>query len=152
MPDRIDPSDVERLLARDLDERSGGRLGERARLTSRSLESYLRAGMRPRWMERLMEIDNGIRRVTRELEAEHRALAERCTGDGEEFACRWRARVATLRFDALNALIRAHNQWYGIERDLPQDPRTGEFRLIQGRSFRREEIGADWVLERFPAG
>ena len=31
------------------------------------------------------------------------------------------------------------------------DPRTRDYVRIRGRSYRREEIGPDWALERFPA-
>ena len=55
-------SSVERLLAERLeDERRLGRpLSSRARLSQRSVEAYLKAGVRPRWMERVTEIDQGI--------------------------------------------------------------------------------------------
>jgi hypothetical protein len=31
------------------------------------------------------------------------------------------------------------------------DPRTRDFVRINGRPYQREPLGADWVLERFPA-
>jgi hypothetical protein len=31
------------------------------------------------------------------------------------------------------------------------DPRTRDYVQVGGRSFRRPELGASWVLERFPA-
>ena len=55
-------------------------------------------------------------------------------------------------FDELNELIRQHNEWYPIERDLPMDPRTRDYVLIRGRSYRRPELGPEWVLEQFPSG
>jgi hypothetical protein len=128
--------DVERLLKKDLDRRDGlGRpLSERARLAQRSLDAYLRAGVRPRWMERLIEVDRGI--------ASERAL----------FARRWRAFAAEQRFDPhLNELIRQHNAWYPIERDLPMDLRTRDYVRVNGRSYRRPELDAAWVLDQFPA-
>ena len=54
------------------------------------------------------------------------------------------------RFDDLNDLIRQHNEWYPIERDLPMDLRTRDYVLINGRSYRREPLSPQWVLERFP--
>src|SRR5436190_20205757 len=102
------------------DPRSGGRpLSERARQSQRSLEAYLRAGMRPRWMERLMEIESGMARERRHLATAYAALGEEC--DGEAFARRWRAIADGWRFDELNELIRTHNEWYPVERDLPMD-------------------------------
>jgi hypothetical protein len=64
---------------------------------------------------------------------------------------RCRALAESLRFDDLNDLIRQHNDWYPIERDLPMNPRTGDYVLIHGRSYRRPELGPAWVLEQFPA-
>ena len=31
------------------------------------------------------------------------------------------------------------------------NPRTGDYVLIHGRSYRRPELGPEWVLEQFPA-
>ena len=38
-----------------------------------------------------------------------------------------------------------------MEARLPLDPRTRDYVSIRGRSYRREELGPDWVLEQFPA-
>ena len=38
-----------------------------------------------------------------------------------------------------------------MERDLPMDPRTGDYVLIRGRSYRRSRLDAAWILDRFPA-
>jgi hypothetical protein len=143
---------VERLLARAAAERSGeGRaLSSRARQTQRSVESYLKAGVRPRWMERLAEIDGGIARERRALERAHRALARECGGDREAFARRWIALAESWRFNALNDLIEQHNEWYPVERDLPMDPRTRDYVPVHGRSYRRPLLGPRWVLEQFP--
>jgi hypothetical protein len=131
------------------DPRTTGRpLSDRARQSHRSLEAYLRAGIRPRWMERLMEIESGMARERRRLAAAHAALREECAGD--EFARRWRAVAATWRFEAINELIRTHNEWYPVERDLPMDLHTRDYVLVNGRSYRRRELGPDWVLEQFP--
>jgi hypothetical protein len=144
---------AERFVAESLeDPRSGGRpFSERARLTRRSLEDYLRAGVRPRWMERLIEIERGTARELRRLGEAHAALREACGADAAAFARRWQAIAATWPFDELNELIRQHNAWYPIERDLPMDLRTRDYVPINGRSYRRAELGREWVLERFPA-
>ena len=48
-------------------------------------------------------------------------------------------------------LIEQHNDWYPIERQLPMDPRTGDYVRFAGRSYRRPVLGAHWILEHFPA-
>ena len=58
-------------------------------------------------------------------------------------------RLATWDFSAVNELVAQHNAYYPIERDLPMDPRTGDYVPVNGRDFRRSELGADWALERF---
>jgi len=54
-------------------------------------------------------------------------------------------------FDQHNTLVGQHNEWYPIERQLPVNPRTGEYVAVQGRSHRRRQLDAAWILERFPA-
>jgi hypothetical protein len=149
MDDRKAP--VERLITGPLDERDLGRpLSERARQSRRSVEDYLRAGGRPRWMERLLEIDRGTARHRRRLERAHRALREEVAP--AEFPDRWRAVAAGWDFDGLNLLITQHNDWYPIERDLPMDLRTRDYVRVGGRSYRRTPLDAAWVLEQFPPG
>jgi hypothetical protein len=128
----------------------GKPLSSRSRQTQRTIEGYLAAGGPPRWMERLMSVENGIRREKRALRERYERLRRELAGDQEAFAARWRAIAHAQRFDALNELIREHNLYYPIERDLPMDPRTGEYVLIHGRTFRRPELGPAWVLEHFP--
>jgi hypothetical protein len=101
-------------------------------------------------MERLIEIDRGIAAERSRLDAAYRALRGQCGRDRALFARRWRAAAAAWRFDELNELIGQHNEWYPIERDLPMDPRTRDYVRIAGRSHRRRELSADWVLEQFP--
>ena len=143
---------AERLITESLeDPRSAGRpFSSRARESRRSLEDYLRAGMRPRWMERLIEIERGTKREQRRLAKVYEQLREECGEDRRTFARRWRAIASSWRFDELNELIRTHNEWYPVERDLPMDLRTRDYVLVNGRSYRRRELGPDWVLERFP--
>ena len=149
---RAERTSVERLIA-PLDERELARraLSSRTRQTQRSVESYLRAGVRPRWMERVAEIDGGIARERRRLERAYRDLREKLGHDREAFAHRWRALAESWRFDHLNELIDEHNEWYPVERDLPMDPRTRDYVPIHGRSYRRPRLDRDWVLEQFPA-
>jgi hypothetical protein len=145
---------LEKHLARSfIDPESGyGKpLSRRTRQTRRTVESYLKAGVMPRYMERLREIETGLRHERTRIERVYRELAEECRDDADEFARRWRARVAGWRFDRLNELIREHNDWYPIEANLPMDPRTRDYVLIRGRSYRRPELSPEWVLERFPS-
>jgi hypothetical protein len=149
----VSDSPVQRFLTEKMeDPRSRGRpISERARQSQRSLEAYLRAGVRPRWMERLIEIERGTKRERRRLQTVYEALREECGEDTAIFARRWQAIARAWRFDELNELIRTHNEWYPVERDLPMDLRTRDYVLINGRSYRRRELGPDWVLEQFPA-
>ena len=142
---------AERFVLESLeDPRSAGRpFSERARQTQRSLEHYLKAGMRPRWMERLIEIERDTARTKRALAAAYDALRDEY--EPAEFRRRWRAIAEAWRFDDLNELIRTHNEWYPVERDLPMDLRTRDYVLINGRSYRRRELDAAWILEQFPA-
>jgi hypothetical protein len=144
---------VERLLAKDLEHVDGvGKpLSRRARQTQRSVEAYLQAGVRPRWMERLGEIDHGIATQTRRLERAYNALREEHRGDRDAFARRWRDLARSWSFDELNELIRQHNEWFPIERQLPVDPRTRDYVLVGGKPYRRAELGPEWILELFPA-
>jgi hypothetical protein len=136
----------------------GRPLTERARLAQRSVESYLTgANNPPRWMERVREIDQALRRERRLLEAERRVLRARHARDADpaRFARAWRAfaseRGRSREYRELNELIRAHNEWYPVERNLPVNPRTGEWVTVAGRSFLRPLVGPEWVLREFPA-
>ena len=128
---------------------SGRALSRRTRQTQRTVEQYIRAGVTPAYMRRLKAIDRELSRHRRGLERVHRRLSE-AVADPEAFAGQWRARAREWNFDRVNQLIREHNEWYPIERNLPLDPRTRDYVKIRGRSYRRSELGPDWVLEHFP--
>ena len=159
--DRRRPSSPERERTpaeRLLRERAGdlpgvGRpLSERARLAQRSTETYLLgANNPPRWMERAVEIDAGIRRERRRLAVEYRELRERFARDAAGFARAWREHAATRDYRELNELIAEHNEWYPVERNLPVHPVTGEYVTAFGRRYERPVLGEAWVLELFPA-
>jgi hypothetical protein len=146
-------SDVERIVARDLESATGkGQpLSSRAAQTQRSIDAYLKSGVRPRWMERVGDIDAGIAHARLRLARAHRALRGECAGDRAMFAERWHARAHSWNFDELNELIEQHNDWYPIERDLPLNPRTGDYVRVGGRSYRRPILSPQWILEQFPA-
>jgi len=145
-------SGVERIVGRDIDREAGmgRRLSGRARQTQRSVEAYLRGGVRPRWMDRVAEIDARIARERRELASAYRALEVASRGDPEAFEARWRSIAEEWPVAELNELIEQHNEWYPIERRLPVNPRTGDYVLAGGRSYRRAPLGPEWILECFP--
>ena len=142
---------VERLIARKREhEDSGHRLSDRAYQYQRSLEGYLQAGNRPRWMERLAEIEQGTTRARRLLARAYRDLRAEVGDDAATFARRWREIAEAWDFGVVNERIRQHNDWFPIERQLAIDPRTRDYVKLSGRSYRREELTPDWVLEQFP--
>jgi hypothetical protein len=150
--ERDHESPVERRIQRSYEDGEGfGKpLSRRARQGKRSVEAYLKAGVLPRYMERLREIERETDAHLRALERAYGALREECAGDPELFARLWRERAARWRFGRLTDLVREHNEWYPIEASLPMDPRTRDYVRIRGRSYRREEVGPGWVLRRFP--
>ncbi|WP_205696024.1 hypothetical protein [Conexibacter sp. SYSU D00693] len=146
-------SATERLLERaTIDESGKGRpLSARAIQRERTVEGYLRGEMLPRYITRAREIERETARHERELRAARDELRELFPGDPEALAAAWRERVATWSFEDVNLLIRQHNEWYPIERDLPMDPRTGRYVNAFGIDFLRTELDAAWALERVPA-
>ena len=144
---------IERRLYDTLEDTDGvGKpLSRRARQTRRTVEAYLKAGGVPRYMERLNEIDASVRMQTARIESAYRRLQAALVDDPALFDRRWRERAHGWPFERLNQLIRDHNAWYPIETGLPMDPRTGDYVRRAGRSYRREELTPEWVLERFPA-
>jgi hypothetical protein len=153
MADQDRRSVVERRIVRSgVDEaREGKPLSRRARQTRRTVEAYLAAGVMPRYMERLREIEAERMNLRRRLGRTYRSLKEKCGDDREAFARAWRQRAHEWSFDDINQLIREHNDWYPIESGLPLDPRTRDYVPIRGRSYRRAQLGPEWVLEQFPA-
>src|SRR4051794_424930 len=137
---------VERFLQRKTDD-VGPELSRNALQRERSLEGYFETGVPPRWMERLADIARGTRRARRELAALYAAL--RSEPDSAE---RWSEVARRWDFSEVNALIRQHNEWFPIERRLPVDLRTRDYVLIHGRSYRKDELGPDWILGEFPIG
>jgi hypothetical protein len=144
-------SPLERLVVRDIEEQTGRPISARGRLTRRSVDEYLRAGAVPRWMERINDIERDMANHRRRLARAREMLREECGGDAAAFARRWTALARSWRFDDVNELIRQHNEWYPVERDLPMDLRTRDYVRVGGRSYRRAELGPGWVLAQFPA-
>jgi hypothetical protein len=152
--DRPQPSPVERRVARSLDgeHRRGRPISTEDLQRERTVENYLRGAFMPRWMERLRDIHSGTERHRSALARDYEWLREQCGDDAQRFAEQWRELVERRSFEDVNELIRDHNQWYPVERQLPMDPRTGEYVLIAGRPYMREELTPAWALAHFPAG
>jgi hypothetical protein len=151
-PGIAERSAVERRIVRGgVDESREGRpLSRRARQTRRTVEAYLAAGVMPRYMERLREIEAERKRLRRQIGRAYRRLREEYGHDPEQFASRWSECAHAWRFEDINRLIQEHNDWYPIESGLPLDPRTRDYVPICGRSYRRAPLGPEWVLEQFP--
>ena len=149
--DRLIPSPAERHIARSrIDERPAGPLTEQQLYTQRSVESYLRGAVMPRYMERLRDITRQTERHLRALGEAYAELRERHAGDAHGFARAWRELVDAWPLHETNALIDQHNEWYPVERQLPFDLRTRDYVLIAGRPYRREHLTPDWVYARLP--
>jgi len=130
----------------------GRRLPVRARHSRPTVEAYLVATRGPLpYMVRLREIEQHVESHEDVLRGEWLALGSEHDCDPKAFANTWRARAATVAFDEVNDLIERHNLWYPVESRLPMDPRTGDYALVNGRSYRLAPLDAAWVLERFPA-
>jgi len=127
--------------------------GRRTLENPQALESYLRAADPPRWMLRLKEIDEGVKATREALAASRAELRERHPGDPEAFESAWEELLAGWRWDPeLNELIEQHNDWFPVERQLPLDIRTRDYRLINGRSYRRPRVDTHWARVQFPPG
>jgi len=114
-------------------------------------DAYLAAARGPlHYMLRLHEIELRIEEHESALAAAWHALADECSGNASRFSRRWRSAARRVAFDELNDLIERHNRWYPVESDLPMDPRTGEYVLVNGRDYRLEPLSTEWVLARFP--
>src|SRR5262245_23793251 len=135
---------AERLIERSrIDDTGAGRpLSERARQRQRSIEAFLRGEARARYMQRAAEIDRAVRH--------HAEMLSRAY-ERPESRERWREVAESWDFREVNRLIHEHNEWYPVERDLPMNPRTKDYVLVNGRSYRRDVLGPAWILERFPA-
>ena len=116
-----------------------------------SPESYVTSlgGPLP-YMVRLREIEVETRAHEEALARAWRELAAECGRDADAFERRWRRFASRWNFTAVNELIDRHNRFYPAEARLPMDPRTRDFALVNGRPYRRERLGPEWILARFP--
>jgi hypothetical protein len=102
------------------------------------------------WMRRLHTIEAELERHAAALEESWLALAAEAD-DAEAFARSWHETARHWSFAQVNELIDRHNRNFPAEARLPMDPRTRDFVKINGRSYLREPLDAQWILERWPA-
>jgi hypothetical protein len=140
------PSQAERkqlAFEAELNPLTGSVLPRRIRRFRVEADRYLAAlgGPLP-YMQRARAIDV-------EIEA-HRAQLARAYAEHEGDAGSWRQVAERWDFGGVNELIERHNRWYPVEARLAMDPRTRDFVKVGGRSYRRDPLDADWILEQFP--
>jgi hypothetical protein len=129
----------------------GRPLRQRLRNFRPDSESGVRAlGGPTAWMRRLRAIEDAVEQHERQLGEARRTLAEELE-EPAEFAAAWRELAGNWSFTAVNGLIERHNRNFPAEARLAMDPRTRDFVRINGRSYLREPLDADWILDRFPA-
>lgn len=151
-----DPRDRAEGAALERDLEGSPLRGRRLRLRLRnfrpSADSYLASlgGPLP-YMVRLREIDDQTAAHRERLARARAELAARHDGDVEAFAGEWRRTAEHWSFAEVNALIDKHNRYFPAESRLPMDPRTGDFVLVNGESYRRPPLDAAWILVGFPA-
>src|SRR5262245_44028247 len=102
------------------------------------------------WMRRLRAIEDATERHELRLGEAWRSLAEEMP-EPAAFAAAWRELAASWSFADANELIESHNRWFPVEARLAMDPRPRDYVRVDGRSYEREPLGAEWILERFPA-
>lgn len=101
------------------------------------------------WMRRLRAIEDAVSQHEQQLGEAWRTLAV-VREDPAAFSAAWRELAASWCFAQVNELIEGHNRNFPAEARLPMDPRTRDFVRLNGRSYEREPLDADWILERFP--
>ncbi len=149
------PRDRRERAALDEDLRSislaGKPLPLRLRHFRPSAEAYLASAGGPLpYMVRLRSIEERTAEHESALADAWHALADECRGDAARFSRRWRSTARRVVFDEINDLIDRHNRWYPIESNLPMDPRTGDYTLVNGRDYRLQPLDAGWILECYP--
>jgi hypothetical protein len=102
------------------------------------------------WMRRLRAIEDAVEQHERRLAEAWRTIAEE-VHEPEAFAAAWRELASSWSFAEVNDLIERHNRHFPAEARLAMDPRTRDFVRINGRSYLREPLDPEWILDRFPA-
>ena len=129
----------------------GKPLGQRLRNFRPDSESGIRAlGGPTAWMRRLRAIEDAVDQHDRRLGENWRTLAAELE-DPAEFAAAWHELAGNWSFAEVNELIDRHNRYFPAEARLAMDPRTRDFVRLNGRSYLREPLDADWILRRFAA-
>ena len=126
---------AERLLSRAADGATarGRPLSRRARQTQRSVEAYLKAGVRPRWMERVDEIDQGMR--GREAAPRPRLPGARRRSAAQDPSVFARALARARAVVALRPPQRAHRAAQRLVSDrapAPDGPAHRRLRALRG--------------------
>ena len=130
---------------------TGRPLEQRLRNFRPGADSAIRAlGGPTLWMRRLRTIENEMERHEAELGELWLLLAEEAA-DVEAFARVWLETARGWSFAEVNELIDRHNRYFPAEARLPMDPRTRDFVKINGRSYERTPLDAEWILGRWPA-
>ena len=150
------PEERRQLAGLDEDLRSVSLTGKPLALRLRNFvstaEGYLASAGGPLpYMLRLREIERQTAAHETALAGAWHTLAADSQDEGSDFGAAWTSAAQAWRFDELNDLIERHNHWYPVESRLPMDPRTGDFVPVNGRDYRLQSLGVEWVLERFPA-
>jgi hypothetical protein len=101
------------------------------------------------WMRRLRAIEDAVEQHERRLGEAWRALAEELE-EPADFAAAWRELAGNWSFAEVNGVIERHNRNFPAEARLAMDPRTRDFVRVNGRSYLREPLDGQWILDRFP--
>lgn len=135
----------------ETERRGRRRISRRTLHSPATVESYLQAGVMPRFIERLRHIEDETIRQRLRVRRSYEYVQRRYAGDPERFAAAWERIARNWSFEELNEVIAQHNEWYPVERRLPLNPRTGDYITVGGRDFRRRPLDAGWILAQFPA-
>ena len=92
----------------------------RALIDPSVVEAYIRGGVTPRYMQRLMDIEAAVVEHRRRLGFLYEDLHGACANDPQAFEERWRALARRWSFDRVNELIAQHNEYYP-DRAQPAD-------------------------------
>ena len=99
------------------------------------------------WMRRLRAIEIAVGLHEAQLAEAYATLQEE---HGADFPREWRKLAESWDFHEVNDLIERHNRHYPAESQLPMNPRTGDFVLVNGQPYTRRPLDAAWILSRFP--
>ena len=152
-PETARDREERRILEADLAESpvAGKPLSMRPRNFRPDADAAVRALGGPTvWMRRLRAIEVELEQHEQQLEEAWHALA-RTTPDPAEFERRWRETARHWSFAEVNELVDRHNRFFPAEARLAMDPRTHDFVTINGRSYERAALDAEWILARWPA-